>query len=96
MCYAFSIRDNHGPKLMALRLWCKQPRKGTKEGVDLMASYHLKNERAGPQGFPSLEDLESGKLVGAIIPMSEHAKVALRDSIELIEYLMNQDNVTWS
>jgi len=32
----------------------------------------------------------------AIIPMSERAQVALRDSIEVIDYLMNQESVTWS
>ena len=61
-----------------------------------MASYYPKNEKMGPRGVPSLEELESGKLVGAIIPMSEQAQGALRDSIEVIDYLMNQDSVTWS
>ena len=61
-----------------------------------MASYYTKNERMGPRGVPNLEELESGKLVGAIIPMSEQAQGALRDSIEVIDYLMNQDSVTWS
>ncbi len=61
-----------------------------------MASYYPKNERMGPRGVPNLEELESGKLVGAIIPMSEQAQGALRDSIEVIDYLMNQDSVTWS
>ena len=61
-----------------------------------MASYLPKNEKISSKGVPSLEDLESGKLVGAVLPMSEHAQVALRDSIEVIDYLMNQENVTWS
>ncbi len=61
-----------------------------------MASYHAKNEKVGSKGVPSLEELESGKLVGAIIPMSEQAQGALRDSIEVIDYLMNQEAVTWS
>ncbi len=61
-----------------------------------MASYHVKTDKAAQRGVPSLEELESGKLVGAIIPMSERAQVALRDSIEVIDYLMNQDSVTWS
>ncbi len=61
-----------------------------------MASYHVKTDKAGQRGVPSLEELESGKLVGAIIPMSERAQVSLRDSIEVIDYLMNQESVTWS
>jgi hypothetical protein len=40
--------------------------------------------------------VESGKLVGAILPMSEQAQVQLRDSIEVIDYLMNQESVVWS
>jgi len=40
--------------------------------------------------------MEVGRPVGAILPMSEHAQVALRDSIELIDFLINQDDVTWN
>jgi hypothetical protein len=61
-----------------------------------MASYRSELERRGPEGLPSLEDLEVGRPIGAILPMSEHAQVALRDSIELIDYLMNQETVTWN
>ena len=68
----------------------------TRMGTSEMASYHPKNERVGQKGVPALEELESGKLVGAIIPMSEQAQVALRESIEVFDYLMNQDGVTWS
>jgi hypothetical protein len=60
-----------------------------------MASYRSELEKRGPEGLPSLEDLEVGRPIGAILPMSEHAQVALRDSIELIDYLMNQETVTW-
>ena len=61
-----------------------------------MASYRSELEKRGPEGVPSLEDLEVGRPIGAILPMSEHAQVALRDSIELIDYLMNQESVTWN
>lgn len=61
-----------------------------------MASYHEKNETAGSGGVPSLEDLECGKLVGAILPMSNKAQGALRDSIEIIDFLLNQEGVKWS
>lgn len=61
-----------------------------------MASYRSELEKVGPEGIPALEDLEAGRPVGAILPMSEHAQGNLRDSIELIDYLMNQDAVTWN
>jgi hypothetical protein len=61
-----------------------------------MAAYRSELEKASPEGFPSLEELEAGKPVGAILPMSEHAQDLLRDSIELIDFMMNQDNVTWN
>ena len=61
-----------------------------------MASYRSELEKRGPEGMPSLEDLEVGRPIGALLPMSEHAQVALRDSIELIDYLMNQETVTWN
>jgi hypothetical protein len=61
-----------------------------------MASYRSELEKIEPEGIPSLENLEVGKPIGAILPMSEHAQVALRDSIELIDFLMNQDSVVWN
>jgi hypothetical protein len=61
-----------------------------------MASYRPEHERRSPEGIPSLEEMEAGRPVGAILPMSEEAQVALRDSIEVIDYLMNQDGVTWN
>ncbi len=61
-----------------------------------MASFRSELEKIGPEGIPPLENLEVGKPVGAILPMSEHAQTALRDSIELIDFLLNQDHVTWN
>lgn len=65
-----------------------------------MASYRSELEKSRiPEGIPSLEELEemeAGRPVGAILPMSEDAQNALRDSIELVDYLLNQDQVTWS
>jgi hypothetical protein len=40
--------------------------------------------------------MEMGKPIGAILPMSEHKQLQLRDSIEVIDYLLNQDEVTWN
>ena len=61
-----------------------------------MASYRQELERCGPSGIPSLDDVESGKLVGAVLPMSEKAQIQMRNSIEVIDYLLNQERVIWS
>lgn len=61
-----------------------------------VASYRPNLEKRESDGIPSLEEVESGKLVGAILPMSEQAQLQLRDSIEVIDYLMNQESVIWS
>lgn len=41
-------------------------------------------------------DMEAGKLVGAVLPMSEQAQIQMRNSIEVIDYLLNQERVIWS
>jgi hypothetical protein len=61
-----------------------------------MASFRSELEKNTPEGVPPLEELEPGRPVGAILPMSEDTQSAIRDSIELIEYLMNQEDVTWN
>ena len=61
-----------------------------------MASFRQELEKRGPLGIPSLDDVESGKLVGAVLPMSEKAQIQMRNSIEVIDYLLNQERVVWS
>ena len=61
-----------------------------------MASYRQELEKCGPDGITSLDDVESGKLVGAVLPMSEKAQIQMRNSIEVIDYLLNQERVVWS
>ncbi|MCH6556586.1 MAG: hypothetical protein IH803_00045 [Nitrospirae bacterium] len=61
-----------------------------------MASYRSELEKRGPAGIPSLEELEPGRPIGVIMPMSEQAQGALLDRIELLDFLVNQDEVTWS
>ncbi len=61
-----------------------------------MASYRQELEKRGTDGVPSLEDVEPGKLVGAVLPMSEKAQIQMRNSIEVIDYLLNQERVVWS
>jgi hypothetical protein len=61
-----------------------------------VASYRQELEKRGPDGIPSLDDVESGRLVGAVLPMSEKAQIQMRNSIEVIDYLLNQERVVWS
>ncbi len=68
---------------------------GPEKGVTV-ASYRSEFEKAGVDGIPSLDELESGRLIGVVVPMSEQAQVQLRDSIEVIDYLLRQDTVIWS
>lgn len=62
----------------------------------VMASYRPEHENMNAEGIPPLDEMEVGRPVGAILPMSEAAQVALRDSIELVDFLLNQENVTWN
>jgi len=61
-----------------------------------VASFRSNLEKLSGEGIPSLMDMESGKLVGAVLPMSEQAQIQMRNSIEVIEYLLNQERVVWS
>ncbi|MEY4703827.1 MAG: hypothetical protein RL042_10 [Nitrospirota bacterium] len=61
-----------------------------------MASYRQELEKRDIDGIRSLDDVESGKLVGAVLPMSEKAQIQMRNSIEVIDYLLNQERVVWS
>lgn len=69
---------------------------GFQEGGLSVASYRQELEKRGPEGIPSLDDIEPGKICGAVIPMSERAQTQMRDSIEVIDYLLNQERVVWS
>jgi hypothetical protein len=40
--------------------------------------------------------MEPGRIYGAVIPMSEGARTQMRDSMEVIEYLLNQERVVWT
>ncbi len=41
----------------------------------------------------SLDDLEPGKVCGAVVPLSEQARTQVRDTMEVIEYLLNHERV---
>ncbi len=60
-----------------------------------MASFRPDFDPRSSDGIPSLEDMESGKLVGAVLPMSDKAQTQMRESIEVIDYLLNQERVVW-
>ena len=78
--------------------WLKNCSSNTEEYIRriTVASYRPNLDKRNADGIPSLEEVESGKLLGAILPMSEQAQTQLRDSIEVIDYLMNQESVVWS
>ena len=92
MCYANS----------RLRAWCTgEPGKENAESKarherQTVASYREDREKRFGNGIPSLDDVEPGKIVGAVLPMSEHAQTQMRESIEVIDYLLNQEHVVWS
>jgi hypothetical protein len=60
-----------------------------------MASYK-EDDRPGSRAMPSLDDLEPGRMCGAVLPLSERARIEMRDSMEVVEYLLNQERVVWS
>jgi hypothetical protein len=59
-----------------------------------MAAFRSENEKAILKALPALESMESGRPIGAVVPLSEKAQRLLRDRIEVIDYLLNQDDVT--
>jgi len=61
-----------------------------------LASFRNDLKKLSGGDIPSLENMESGKLVGAVLPMSEQAQTQMRNSIEVIDYLLNQECVIWS
>jgi hypothetical protein len=62
----------------------------------LMAAFRSELEKFEYVEFPSLDQMEAGKPVGAVLPMSEEAQDDLRDSFELIDFLLHQDEITWN
>lgn len=61
-----------------------------------MASFRSDLEKRRGADLPPLNEMEAGKLVGAVIPLSKQAQIQMRDSIEVIDYLLNQERVIWS
>ena len=57
-----------------------------------MASYREELEKRGADGIPSLDDVESGKLVGAVLPMSEKAQIQMRNSSLATHLALQQFN----
>ena len=91
LCYLYAVSligDGSLAQELLIRLSEKQEA--------TVASYRQELEKRGFDGIPSLDDVESGKLVGAVLPMSEKAQIQMRNSIEVIDYLLNQERVVWS
>ena len=57
-----------------------------------MASFR-EGESRQPSDMPALDDLEPGKVCGAVLPMSASARTQLRNRIEVIEYLLHRERV---
>jgi hypothetical protein len=66
------------------------------QGDQGMASHKDEGECRWPSGIPSLDDLEPAKVCGTVLPMSEQAQTQMRDSMEVIEYLLNRERVVWA
>jgi hypothetical protein len=88
-----TVRRLTGVKNHGVRIAESNPDQHRRPSV---ASYREELERRGPDGIPSLDDIEPGKICGAVIPMSERAQTQMRDSIEVIDFLLNQERVVWS
>jgi hypothetical protein len=88
--------------MSTLRAWCTgEPGKENAESKarherHTVASYREDREKRFGNGIPSLDDVEPGRIVGAVLPMSEQAQTQMRESIEVIDYLLNQERVVWS
>ena len=61
-----------------------------------MAAFRSENERAIIASLPALEHMESGRPIGAVVPMSEKAQRLMLDRMEMIEFLMHADDVIWN
>ena len=91
LCYLYAVSQLRDESLAwGLLLQASEKQEAT------VASYRQELEKRGPDGIPSLDDVESGRLVGAVLPMSEKAQIQMRNSIEVIDYLLNQERVVWS
>jgi hypothetical protein len=61
-----------------------------------MAAFKSENEQAILRSLPALEHLESGRPIGAVVPMSEKAQRLVLDRMEMIDFLMHEDDVIWN
>ena len=61
-----------------------------------MASHKEEGEGRRYGGIPSLHDIEPGKVCGAVLPMSEQARTQMRDTMEVMEDLLNRERVVWT
>jgi len=61
-----------------------------------MAAYRSENEKSILRSLPALEYMESGRPIGAVVPMSEKAQRLMLDRMEMIDFLLHEDDVTWN
>jgi hypothetical protein len=70
--------------------------KAGQERALAMAAFRSENEKAILQSLPALEQMESGRPIGAVVPMSRKAQRLMLDRMEMIEFLLHEDDVTWN
>jgi hypothetical protein len=70
--------------------------KAGQERALAMAAFRSENEKAILQSLPALEQMESGRPIGAVVPMSRKAQRLMLDRMEMLEFLMHEDDVTWN
>jgi hypothetical protein len=56
---------------------------GLRREIDVAS--RKEDERRGPGGIPPLEDIDPGKVCGAVLPLSERARMQICDSMEVNE-----------
>jgi hypothetical protein len=61
-----------------------------------MAAFRSENEKAILRSLPALEHMEAGRPIGAVVQMSEKAQRLVLDRMEMIDFLMHEDDVIWN
>ncbi len=76
-------------------IWRSMMKAGQERAL-AMAAFRSENEKAILQSLPALEQMESGRPIGAVVPMSRKAQRLMLDRMEMIEFLLHEDDVTWN
>ena len=74
----------------AAQVWLKNCCTTTDKGLEVRRGQLIRSRKAQYRRDSQPRGSGIQKLLGAVLPMSEQAQLQLRDSIEVIDYLMNQ------